>query len=60
MTLNSPLILLSIVRFSIGQAIALAATSIFAQCRFKVLKKRNYYGILAAPHELPFEMIDFR
>ena len=60
MTLNFPLILLRIVQFSIGQAIALAAISVVAQCRFKVLKKRNYYGILAAPDELPFEMAEFR
>jgi diguanylate cyclase (GGDEF)-like protein/putative nucleotidyltransferase with HDIG domain len=38
MTLNFPFILLSIVQFSVGQAIALAAVSVFAQCRVKVLK----------------------
>lgn len=38
MSVNFPFILLSIVQFSIGQAIALAAISVFAQCRFKVLK----------------------
>ena len=38
MTVNFPFILLSIVQFSVGQAIALAAVSVFAQCRIKVLK----------------------
>jgi diguanylate cyclase (GGDEF)-like protein/putative nucleotidyltransferase with HDIG domain len=38
MSVNFPFILLSIVQFSIGQAIALAAISVFAQCRIKVLK----------------------
>jgi diguanylate cyclase (GGDEF)-like protein/putative nucleotidyltransferase with HDIG domain len=39
MTVNFPFILLSIVQFSVGQAIALAAVSVFAQCRIKVLKR---------------------
>lgn len=38
MTVNFPFILLSVVQFSVGQAIALAAASVFAQCRIKVLK----------------------
>jgi hypothetical protein len=45
MTLNFPFILLSIVQLSIGQAIALAAISVFAQCRFKVLKKFTFIQI---------------
>src|SRR5579875_2871791 len=38
MSVNFPFILLGIVQFSVGQAMALAALSVFAQCRFKVLK----------------------
>src|ERR1700676_106143 len=45
MTLNFPFILLSLVQFSIGQAIALAALSVFAQCRFKVMRKFTFIQI---------------
>ena len=38
MTVNFPFILLSIIQFSPGQALILAAASVFAQCRIKVLK----------------------
>ena len=38
MTVNFPFILLSIIQFSPGQALLLAAASVFAQCRIKVLK----------------------
>lgn len=39
MSVNFPFILLSIVQLSMGQAMAIAAISVFAQCRFKVLKR---------------------
>lgn len=38
MSLNFPFILLSMVQLSIEQTIAIAAISVFAQCRIKVLK----------------------
>src|SRR5665213_11734 len=38
MSVNFPFILLGIVQLSPGQAIALGAISVFAQCRIKVLK----------------------
>ena len=39
MSVNFPFILLGIVQLSPEQAIALAALSVFAQCRIKVLKR---------------------